>query len=545
MLYDIPVIPVRFSMTQLMLLMRNALVFASLAFGLSLSLAVVPAAAASTSNALSYDDARHLLNRAGFGATEGEIQRSVGMTRERAARNLLDGARTSPVNPPPAWTAETGALRYPRRGENASEAERKMFQQEQVREGLELRGWWVGEMLSTPSPLTERMTLFWHNHFVSSQQKVKLAELMYRQNATLRANALGNFADLLHATARDPAMVIYLDNAQNRKGAPNENFAREVMELFTLGEGYYSEQDVKEAARAFTGWSLDRQTGQFVFRRFIHDDGVKTVLGRTGNFDGDQVLDILLEEPATAEFIVRKLWREFVSPDPDEVAVLRIAQRFRDSRYDIKVALHGIFTSDAFYASENRGVLVKSPIELVVGTLRQFDMKPGEATPFAVVAAGMGQNLFAPPNVKGWPGQETWINASTLLARKQFLERLFRGDEASTRMIPGANAQGPVAGDAGMTGAVPGQANQPQVALDPEKARQIRFMRAMERGMSSVQFESGVWLAQFDASRGTRTRSSAASRLLLATAPQTVPDASSEPLALVRALVLDAAYQVK
>jgi hypothetical protein len=157
----------------------------------------------------------------------------------------------------------------------------------------------------------------------------------------------------------------------------------------------------------------------------------------------------------------------------------------------------------------------------------------------------MGQNLFAPPNVKGWPGQETWINASTLLARKQFLERLFRGDEAPTPMIPGANAQEPVGGDVGMTGAVPRQVNQPQVALDPEKARQIRFMRAIERGVSSVQFESGVWLAQFDASRGTRTRSSVASRLLLATAPQTVPDASSESLALVRTLVLDAAYQVK
>src|SRR6266700_1956279 len=229
-------------------LIRNALVLASLAFGLPSPLAFVPAAAASTSNALNYDDARH----------------------------LLDGARTSPVNPPPAWTAETGALRYPRPGQDASEVERKMFQQEQIREGLELRGWWVGEMLSTPSPLTERMTLFWHNHFVSSQQKVKLAQLMYRQNATLRANALGNFADLLHVIARDPAMVIYLDNAQNRKGSPNENFAREVMELFTLGEGHYSEQDIKEAARAFTGWSLDRDSGTFRFRPFIHDDGIKT-----------------------------------------------------------------------------------------------------------------------------------------------------------------------------------------------------------------------------------------------------------------------------
>ena len=532
-------------MRLLTLPMRDAFAFAFIAVAMSLSPVSIPMASASTTYLLTYDDARHLFNRAGFGATESEIQRSIGMTREQAARNLLDNARTSPVTPPPAWTAETGALRYPRRGEEVTDVEKKMFQQEQIREGLELRGWWVSEMLSTSSPLTERMTLFWHNHFVSSQQKVKLAELMYKQNVTLRANALGNFADMLHAIARDPAMVIYLDNAQNRKGSPNENFAREVMELFSLGEGRYTEQDIKEAARAFTGWSLDRQTGQFVFRRFIHDDGEKTVLGRTGNFDGDQVLDILLGEPATAEFIARKLWREFVSPDPDETAIRRIAQRFRDSRYDIKVALYAIFTSDAFYASENRGVLVKSPIDLVVGTLRQFEMKPSEATPFAVAATGMGQNLFAPPNVKGWPGQETWINASTLLARKQFLERLFRGDEISPRMLPGANAQGTLTADAGTMGALPRQSIQPQGALDPEKARQIRFMRAMERGVSGVQFESGLWLAQFDTSRGTRSRSGAASRLLLATAPQSVPEASSEPLALVRALVLDAAYQLK
>jgi uncharacterized protein (DUF1800 family) len=532
-------------MTLPVLPLRKTLALGSLAVGLSLAPLFIQTAAASSAEVLSYDDARHLLNRAGFGATEAEIQRAVGTTREQAARKLLDSARTSPVTAPPAWTGETGALRYPRRGPDASDAEKKMFQQEQVREGLELRGWWVGEMLATPSPLTERMTLFWHNHFVSSQQKVKLAELMYRQNATLRANALGNFADLLHTIARDPAMVIYLDNAQNRKGSPNENFAREVMELFTLGEGNYGEQDIKEAARAFTGWSLDRNTGQFVFRRFIHDDGVKTVLGRTGNLDGDQVLDILLAQPATAEFITRKLWREFVSPDPNEPAVRRIAQRFRDSRYDIKVALHDIFTSDAFYASENRAVLVKSPIELVVGTLRQFDMKPAEALPFAVAAAGMGQNLFAPPNVKGWPGQETWINASTLLARKQFLERLFRGDETSAGMLPSSYAQGNVSTDAAMGRAVPKQAIQPQGALDPDKARQVRFTRAMERGMSGVTFESNVWLAQFDASRGAGSRNGAASRLLLATAPQSPPDASSEPMAQIRALVLDATYQLK
>ena len=493
--------------------------------------------AAAPAPTLSFDDARHLLNRAGFGASASEIERYAGMSREQAARQLLDGARTAAVTPPPAWTTSAEALSYPR-GPNASEMERKSFQQEQIREGLELRGWWITEMLATPSPLTERMTLFWHNHFVSSQEKVKLSLLMYRQNVTLRAHALGNFGDLLHAIARDPAMVIYLDNAQNRRGSPNENFAREVMELFTLGEGQYGEQDIREAARAFTGWSLDRDSGTFRFRPFIHDDGIKSVLGTSGNLDGDQVLDILLARAETAEFVVRKLWREFVSPDPDEESIRRIARRFRDSRYDIKTALHAIFTSDAFYDRRNRAVLVKSPIDLVVGTLKQFDIVPGEPAPFAVAAAGMGQNLFSPPNVKGWPGQEPWINASSLLARKQFLERLFRGDDGAYRMATAAR-------DDVMTAAVPRQALQPQIGLDPDKARQIRFMRAMDRGMQSVHFDSAAWFARLGSPSVAGDRSGAAERLLLATSPQTALAQTDEPLSIVRALVLDAAYQLK
>ena len=502
----------------------------------SASLAAVIAAAFSTAALgaapLSYDDARHLLNRTGFGATDAEIRHFVGMTREDAARTLLAGTRTSAITPPPAFTADPGPLRYPRRGENASEMEKKQFQQEQVRDGLELRGWWLDEMLLTPSPLTERLTLFWHNHFVSGQQKVKLAVLMYRQNVTLRANALGRFGDMLHAIARDPAMVIYLDNAQNRKGTPNENFAREVMELFTLGEGNYSERDIKEAARAFTGWSLDRETGQFVFRRFIHDYGPKTVLGKSGNLDGDDVLDILLAQPQTAQFVTRKLWREFVSPDPDESEVKRIATRFRESRYDIKVALQALLTSDAFYAPENRGVLIKSPVDLVVGTMRQFGMQPGQPVPFAVAAAGMGQNLFSPPNVKGWPGGETWINTSTLLARKQFLDRLFRADNA-TGQPP---AMGPTMADA--------LAPKPtDAAEDSELARKIRFMRAMERGMKSVHFDSDAWFGQLKVV--SDDRAGAATRMLLAYPPQSEADPAGEPLALVRQIVLDASYQLK
>lgn len=496
---------------------------------ISASHAATPAAAAT----LGYDDARHLLGRTGFGPTQAGIESYAPMTRDQAVRKLLAETRAAAATPPPAWTRDSGALAYP--GANASEVEKKQFQQDQIRKGLELRGWWVQEMLDTPSPLTERMTLFWHNHFVSSQQKVKLAELMYRQNVTLRANALGNFGALLHAMARDPAMVIYLDSAKNRKGTPNENFAREVMELFTLGEGNYSEQDIKEAARAFTGWSLDRATGEFRFRPFIHDYGTKTVLGRVGNLDGDQVLDILLAQPQTAEFITRKLWREFVSPDPDPAEVGRIAKRFRESHYDIKVALHGLLTSDAFYAPENRGALIKSPIDLVVGTLRQFDLKPAEPIPFAFAAATMGQNLFSPPNVKGWPGQEAWINSTTLLARKQFLDRVFRSAEV-TPMI--------AAGDA-RTMQPPRQAIAPAGAQDQDKMRQLQFIRAMNRGMSSLHFDSAAWLAQLQPTRDAAARADAASKLLLAAAPQAAIDAGDEPLAMVRGIVLDASYQLK
>jgi uncharacterized protein (DUF1800 family) len=497
-------------------------------------LAAALALPALASAPLSYDDARHLLNRTGFGATDAEIRRFTGMSREDAARKLLAATRTAASTPPPDWAAVPTALRYPRGGEGASDMARKQFRQEQIREGLELRGWWVNEMLTTPSPLTERMTLFWHNHFVSSQQKVRFAELMYRQNITLRANALGNFAALLHAIARDPAMVIYLDNARNRKGTPNENFAREVMELFTLGEGNYGEQDIKEAARSFTGWSIDRDSGAFVFRPFIHDYGTKTVLGRSGNLDGDDVLDVLLAQRATAEFITRKLWREFISPDPDEAQVKRIATRFRDSRYDIKVALYELLTSDAFYARENRGVLIKSPIDLVVGTLKQFDLKPTEPVPFAVAAAAMGENLFSPPNVKGWPGGEAWINSTTLLARKQFLDRLFRADDPAGHMT-GAPPDAMVV--------PPRQVIAAGGAQESDDERRIRFLRAMDRGLRSVQFESTTWFAQFKITDSTR--SDAAMRLLLAYAPQSAPDPASDPLTMVRHIVLDAAYQLK
>ncbi len=371
------------------------------------------------------DDARHLLNRAGFGARPADLAEFAQLSRAAAVDRLLAPTRPDAGPPPPVELAEyfsPASLRA------MSDEERK---ETQKRSAIALRVWWIDTMLGATSPaeqLRERMTLFWHNHFVSSLQKVKSAKLMLDQNRLLRRHALGNFGDLLHAVGKDPAMVVYLDSATNRQGSPNENFAREVMELFTLGEGHYSERDIKEAARAFTGWSIEPATGEFRWRPFAHDGGSKTVLGVTGNLDGDAVLDILLAQPQTAEFVVRKLWREFVSLTPDEAEVRRIARRFRDSGYDTRLALREILGSRAFWAPESRLALIKSPVDWVLGTLNSMQIEAPEPVLLGFALRQLGQDLFAPPNVRGWPGGEAWINSSTLLARKQYADRLLRRD---------------------------------------------------------------------------------------------------------------------
>jgi uncharacterized protein (DUF1800 family) len=260
-----------------------------------------------------------------------------------------------------------------------------------------------------------------------------------------------------------------------------------------------------------------------VFRRLLHDEGEKTVLGRTGNFDGDAVLDILLAQSETAEFIVAKLWREFVSPVPDVQEVKRIARVFRDSRYDLKTALRALLTSGAFYAPENRAALIKSPVDLIVGTLRQFRFTTGEMLPFAFTAAQLGQNLFAPPNVRGWPGGEAWINSTTLLARKQFLDRLFRGEE----MRPAA---------AVMADARPDKEDRPKGLARFGNEGRTRFLQAL----AQIRFDRDKWLSQFKNSDAFGVQ-----RVLLATAPLSPPRPDLQGIELIRHLTQDPAYQLK
>jgi uncharacterized protein (DUF1800 family) len=480
------------------------------------------------------EDARHLLNRTGFGAPPREVAEFARLTREQAVDRLLASRRTEPFNAPPVVEFVS-----PLRVRNASEEEKKILIRAEAQKVVGLRAWWLQEMVSAPTPadaLRERMTIFWHNHFVSSQQKVKSASLLLQQNLLLRRHALGNFGELLHAVGKDPAMIIYLDSATNRKGSPNENFAREVMELFTLGEGHYSEQDIKEAARAFTGWSVEPESGEFKWRAPAHDTGVKRVLGVEGDFDGDAVLDILLRQPAAAEFIAGKLWREFVSPQPDARAVQRVAANFRDSGYEMKAALRALLLSPQFWARENRATLVKSPADLVVGSVRTLDIRVSDALPLAFTLRNLGQDLFAPPNVKGWPGGEAWINSTTLLARKSFVERLLRSEEF---IEPARRADGV---DMRYEDA-PRQSRRRVQQLREEFGKGAAALEGdtrmrMVQALMDIRFDAQRWLAQFP------DRASVVAALL-PLAPTVAPATDVQGVALVRALALDPAYQLK
>lgn len=486
----------------------------------------VSGAAQATEPPLGAQGAKLLLTRAGFAPSAADVAEVARLTQAAAVDRLLAGVRTTAVTPSPAWIDER--FIPPRELRSMSDEARKAELQKQIRMGLDLRGWWMREMVATPSPLTERMTLFWHNHFVSAQPKVRYSQLMYRQNVLLRQHALGRFDQLLHAVAKDPAMLIYLDSATNRRGSPNENFAREVMELFTLGEGKYSEDDIKQAARAFTGWSIDLDSGNYMFRRLLHDGGEKTVFGKTGNFDGDAVLDIILAQPAVAEFIVRKLWCEFVSPQPDEVRVKRIAAQFRASGWNIAQPVRALLLQPEVIARDEDNALVKSPADLVVGFVRQSEGELRQPVAAAVALAGMGQNLFSPPNVRGWPGGDAWINTNTLLARKRFLERGLGGSPSSK---PAAE----ISMEDSMSGSM--------------KADELprRRLQMLEQAIS-VRIDSEAWLARAGlapervVAPGARARLEEAVLAVPATSPMRE---GSLGLDALRAVVLDPAYQLK
>lgn len=312
------------------------------------------------------------------------------------------------------------------------EDERKMKRQEMRKKAREeiktLNTHWLSHFSSEKAVLREKMTLFWHGHFACES---KFSWLVQTQNNTIRKYALGNFRDLVLAISKDPAMLLYLNNQQNKKASPNENYARELMELFTIGIGNYTENDIKEAARAFTGWGVNRQTAEYVFRQKQHDFDEKAFMGKTGDFNGEDIIDIILEKEETAQFITSKIYRYFVNPVPNENRITSLAQSFYNSDYDILALMREIFESDWFYEEENRGVCIKSPVELIASFQLNFGIEFLNPDTPLFIQKILDQILFFPPNVAGWKGGKSWIDSSSLMFRLKMAELFFYAAEIS------------------------------------------------------------------------------------------------------------------
>ncbi|MDQ6767612.1 MAG: DUF1800 domain-containing protein [Candidatus Eremiobacteraeota bacterium] len=354
--------------------------------------------------------AAHLLRRAGFGGSPQEIAATANSGMQAAVAKLVHfGADTLPPAP-------TGDISY----DNGPAAD-KMQRRNAI---MVTELWWLNRCLLTPNPLQERMIYFWSNHFTSGiGQKGIMPALMVNQLALFRRYALGNFAKLTHEISRDPAMLRYLDGIVNRAQHPNENYARELMELFTMGVGNYSEEDVRQSARAFTGNTIDRATGTAMFNPRWHDDGIKTFLGRTGNFDGDNIVDIIMEQPVTARYMARKFLRAFVYDDPEPELVDALAVKFRATGYDVARLLGTILRSNVFYSARAYRALVKSPLEVAIGALKTLGANAVGARTLQALAQ-MGQMPLQPPNVAGWPGGRLWLNTGTYNARLNYLHQL-------------------------------------------------------------------------------------------------------------------------
>lgn len=398
-------------------------------------------------------EAAHLLNRAGFGGSPEDIRAFHGLGRRKAVEQLFSAADGPDAFPMPDWaTAERSLadmrMRMEQRREtmraarnlSPEEAEKvrreafRDFQKENRQHALEAQGWWFRRIVRTKAPLREKMTLFWHDHFATSIQKVKLPVLMLRQNELFRSHALGDFRQLTRDIVMDPAMMMYLDLQQSEKGKPNENFAREVMELFTLGEGNYTENDIREAAKAFTGYRIDRLSGKAEHNRKRWDASQKTIFGKRGAFDGQGVVDLIFEQPAVAPFLVRKLWEYFVYESPPKAAVDALAPLFRRSGYRVEPVLKAIFLSREFYSETAIRSQIKSPVQFLVQMLKQLEIeKIPDGFPM-LAQQQLGQVLFMPPNVAGWDWGQAWINTNTLLTRYNLAGFLTKGSMPSQDM---------------------------------------------------------------------------------------------------------------
>ena len=394
-----------------------------------------------------YNAAVHLLNRAGFGGTPAQARALADMGLNKAVDQLVK-YESQPVEPVKADLFDNGIMSPPTdeqretakkarqsNDENALAAlqrERQRKQSDDRKQIAELQKWWIKRMIETPRPLEEKMTLFYHGHFATGYRTIEDSFHMYQQNQLFRKFATGNFAQLAHRIIRDPAMLKYLDNDENQKSKPNENMARELMELFTLGEGRgYTEDDIKAGALALTGYTFKDDT--FYFNNNNHDASTKNIMGQSGPFDGDGFLDVILARNECAEFMAGKLFKFFVNDLPGEPSkeqkafIVAMANKLRASKFELKPLLNAVFSSAYFYSADNRGAIIKSPIQLTVQAVRSLRTPVRELSALASATDLMGQNVFFPPNVKGWDGGRSWMNTSTLFIRQNLLVYLLTG----------------------------------------------------------------------------------------------------------------------
>ncbi|MDR6554503.1 DUF1800 domain-containing protein [Paenibacillus qinlingensis] len=346
----------------------------------------------------------HLLGRAGFGTTKEEIATCLSLGREETVRRLVSGKKVLDQAPDLAPFDQ-----FHSDGKKALDPLQLVDQQI----------YWLHRMVNSPTPLIEKMTLFWHGHFATANYKVKDASLMAKQNDLFRTYALGNFKELLTEIGKDPAMMIWLDVNQNKKGKPNENYAREVMELFTLGIGHYTETDVKESARALTGWSYNKNEHKVNYNAKQHDNDAKTLLGESGKLDADDVIDILFHQKALPMFLAVKLLHYFATDTPSDSWVQSLAALITQKQ-TVGEVLQELFLSDEFYAENHRMALIKTPADYVAGILKSCKLSVAKG--HAQAMRKMGQELFVPPDVAGWRGGASWLTTNCLLARYQFAE---------------------------------------------------------------------------------------------------------------------------
>jgi len=383
--------------------------------------------------------AAHLLWRAGFGGTWDQARELAALGLDGAVNQLVDYAPSDPPMPECAALPSENPRDFEKRisaiaDEQARQKERNL-RNDAARANLKaLKIWWLNRMLDTapageaPRPLEEKLTLFWHSHFASGfEDKINTVYPLWRQNQTFRDFAAGRFPDQLIAMVRDPAMLVWLDNASSNRHHPNENLARELMELFSMGVGHYTEADVQQGARALTGQSVNRDTWEFDFKEDAHDNGDKTYLGQTGNFDGGEVARIICEQKATAEFMARKFLDFFVCTNPPPEIVVPVAELYRAREYDLRALLHVLFRSELFYSARAANAVVKSPVALAVGALKSMRTQLPPENLILGALNVMGQDLFFPPDVNGWPGGAAWINSNTLLVRYNFANFLLHG----------------------------------------------------------------------------------------------------------------------